>query len=174
MTCFILTSGFAQEAVFFGQDTLNHWLTYNIPGQTVKDSLGIPDLEGEFMYWESDGAYHQNWHYFSLGLTLWVVSDTIGSASKVEHIKITDDDSLITPTFVTTKGIRIGTPKKQVLDLYEALQVFDLDEAHWDKTYDVRYIVPLDELLIGDLYEATIIDFYEDKVFSIEMGYFSE
>jgi len=49
-----------------------------------------------------------------------------------------------------------------------------LNEAHWDKPYDVRYIVPLDRLWIGDPYEATIIEFYEDKVFTIEMGYFSE
>ena len=172
MMCFLLASGFAQEGVV-AQDTLNHWLTYNIPGQTVIDSLGIPDLEGEFQYLESDGNYHQNWDYFSLGLTLWMVSDTIGSPSSVEYIKITDDDSSITTTFVTTKGIRIGTPKKQVLDLYEAFQVLDLNED-WDKPYDVRYIVPLDLLWIGDPYEATIIEFYKDKVFSIEMGYFSE
>ena len=174
MTCFLLTSGYAQEESVFAHDTLNHWLTYNIPGQTVIDSLGIPDLEGEFEYWESDANYHQKWDYFSLGLTLWVVSDTIGSASKVEYIKITDDVSLITTTFVTTKGIRIGTPKKQVLDLYEAHQVLDMHEEHWDKPHHVRYFAPLDRLLIGDLYEGTIFDFYEDKVFTIEMGYFSE
>ena len=174
MTCFLLTSGYAQEESVFAQDTLNHWLTYNIPGQTVVDSLGIPDLMGEFVYWESDGSYHQSWDYFSLGLTLWVVSDTIGSASMVEYIKITNDDSLITTTFVTTKGIRIGTPKKQVLDLYEAHQVLDMHEEHWDKPYHVRYFVPLDRLLIGDLYEATIIEFYKDKVLTIEMGYFFE
>jgi hypothetical protein len=103
-----------------------------------------------------------------------MVSDTIGSPSSVEYIKITDDDSSTTTTFVTTKGIRIGTPKKQVLDLYEALQVLDLNEEHWDKPYDVRYIFPLDLLWIGDPYEATIIEFYEDKVLTIEMGYFSE
>ena len=172
--CVLAARMFAQEDVVVAQDTLNHWLTYNIPGQTVIDSLGIPDLEGEFQYLESDGSYHNPWHYFSLGLTLWMVSDTIGSPSSVEYIKITDDDSLTTTTFVTTKGIRIGTPKKQVLDLYEAFQVLDLNEAHWDKPYDVRYIVPLDRLWIGDPYEATIIEFYKDKVFSIEMGYFWE
>ena len=172
--CVLAARMFAQEDVIVAQDTLNHWLTYNIPGQTVIDSLGIPDLEGEFLYWESDGNYHNPWHYFSLGLTLWMVSDSIGSPSEVEYIKSTEDDSLTTTTFVTTKGIRIGTPKKQVLDLYEALQVLDLNEAHWDKPYDVRFIVPLDRLWIGDPYEATIIEFYEDKVFTIEMGYFSE
>lgn len=172
--CVMGTRMFAQEDVVVAQDTLNHWLTYNIPGQTVIDSLGIPDLEGEFQYLESDGNYHQNWDYFSLELTLWMVSDTIGSPSSVEYIKITDDDSSITTTFVTTKGIRIGTPKNQVLDLYEAFQVLDLDDAHWDKPYDVRYIVPLDRLWIGDPYEATIIEFYKDKVLSIEMGYFGE
>ena len=92
-----------------------------------------------------------------------MVSDTIGSASKVEYIKITDEP-LITSTFVTTKGIRIGTPKKQVLDIYN---------VHTDKTYDVTHKVQ-NQLLIGNLYEGTIFDFYEDKVLSIEMGYFSE
>lgn len=163
MTCFLLTSGYAQKESVFVQDTLNHWLTYNIPGQTVIDSLGIPDLEGEIDYWESDGNYHQQWDYFSLGLSLWVVSDTIGSTSKVEYIKITDEP-LITSTFVTTKGIRIGTPKKQVLDIYD---------VHIDKTYDVPHKVQ-NQLLIGNLYEGTIFNFHEDKVFTIEMGYFSE
>ena len=164
LICACISGGYAQEEGVVAQDTLNHWLTYNIPGQTVVDSLGIPDLMGEFVYWESDGSYHQSWDYFSLGLTLWVVSDTIGSASKVEYIKITDDDSLITTTFVTTKGIRIGTPKKQVFDIYNV----DID-----KTYDVLH-KDSNHLLIGDLYEGTIFDFYEDKVFTIEMGYFSE
>ncbi|MBQ1780244.1 MAG: hypothetical protein II001_02290 [Bacteroidales bacterium] len=163
MTCFLLTSGYAQKESVFVQDTLNHWLTYNIPGQTVIDSLGIPDLEGEIEYWESDGNYHQKWDYFSLGLTLRVFSDTIGSASKVEYVKITDEP-LITSTFVTTKGIRIGTPKKQVLDIYD---------VHIDKTYDVPHKVQ-NQLLIGNLYEGTIFNFHEDKVFTIEMGYFSE
>ena len=127
MTCFLLTSGYAQKESVFVQDTLNHWLTYNIPGQTVIDSLGIPDLEGEIEYWESD-------------------------------------EPLITSTFVTTKGIRIGTPKKQVLDIYD---------VHIDKTYDVPHKVQ-NQLLIGNLYEGTIFNFHEDKVFTIEMGYFSE
>lgn len=170
--CVLAARMLAQEDVVV-RDTLNHWLTYGIPGQTVLDSLGKPDIKGEFEYWESDANYHQNWEYPSLGLTLWMVSDTIGSLSKVEYIKITDEP-LITSTFVTTKGIRIGTPKKQVLDLYEAFQVLDLDDAHWDKPYDVRFIVPLDRLWIGDPYEATIIEFYKDKVFTIEMGYLSE
>ena len=163
MTCFLLTSGYAQKESVFVQDTLNHWLTYNIPGQTVIDSLGIPELESNLGYWESDGNYHQQWDYFSLGLSLWVVSDTIGSTSKVEYIKITDEP-LITSTFVTTKGIRIGTPKKQVLDIYD---------VHIDKTYDVPHKVQ-NQLLIGNLYEGTIFNFHEDKVFTIEMGYFSE
>ena len=154
---------FAQEDVVVAQDTLNHWLTYNIPGQTVIDSLGIPDLEGEFQYLESDGNYHQKWDYFSLGLTLWVFSDTIGSASKVEYVKITDEP-LITSTFVTTKGIRIGTPKKQVLDIYN---------AHIDKTYEALHKDP-NLLLIGDFYEGTIFYFTDDKVSLIEMGFFSE
>ena len=163
MTCFLLTSGYAQKESVFVQDTLNRWLTYNIPGQTVIDSLGIPELESNLGYWESDGNYHQQWDYFSLGLSLWVVSDTIGSTSKVEYIKITDEP-LITSTFVTTKGIRIGTPKKQVLDIYD---------VHIDKTYDVPHKVQ-NQLLIGNLYEGTIFNFHEDKVFTIEMGYFSE
>ena len=161
--CVLAARMFAQKEVLV-QDTLNHWLTYNIPGQTVIDSLGIPDLEGEFLYWESDGNYHNSWHYFSLGLTLWMVSDSIGSPSEVEYIKITDDDSLTTTTFVTTKGIRIGTPKKQVLDLYD---------AHIDKTYEVLHKDP-NLLLIGNLYEGTIFHFTDDKVTIIEMGYLSE
>ena len=162
--CVLAARMLAQEDVVVAQDTLNHWLTYNIPGQTVLDSLGKPDIKGKFEYWESDGNYHQNWDYFSLGLTLWMVSDTIGSPSSVEYIKITDDDSSITTTFVTTKGIRIGTPKNQVLDLYE---------AHIDKTYEVLHKDP-NLLLIGNLYEGTIFHFTDEKVTIIEMGYLSE
>lgn len=161
--CVLAARMLAQEDVVV-RDTLNHWLTYGIPGQTVLDSLGKPDIKGEFEYWESDGNYHQNWDYFSLGLTLWMLSDTIGSPSSVEYIKITDDDSSITTTFVTTKGIRIGTPKKQVLDLYD---------AHIDKTYEVLHKDP-NLLLIGNLYEGTIFHFTDEKVTIIEMGYLSE
>lgn len=160
--CVLAARMLAQEDVVV-RDTLNHWLTYGIPGQTVLDSLGKPDIKGEFEYWESDANYHQNWEYPSLGLTLWMVSDTIGSLSKVEYIKITDEP-LITSTFVTTKGIRIGTPKKQVLDLYD---------AHIDKTYEVLHKDP-NLLLIGNLYEGTIFHFTDEKVTIIEMGYLSE
>ena len=160
--CVLAARMLAQENVVV-RDTLNHWLTYGIPGQTVLDSLGKPDIKGEFEYWESDANYHQNWEYPSLGLTLWMVSDTIGSLSKVEYIKITDEP-LITSTFVTTKGIRIGTPKKQVLDLYD---------AHIDKTYEVLHKDP-NLLLIGNLYGGTIFHFTDEKVTIIEMGYLSE
>ncbi len=160
--CVMGTRMLAQEDVVV-RDTLNHWLTYGIPGQTVLDSLGKPDIKGKFEYWESDANYHQNWEYPSLGLTLWMVSDTIGSLSKVEYIKITDEP-LITSTFVTTKGICIGTPKKQVLDLYD---------AHIDKTYEVLHKDP-NLLLIGNLYEGTIFHFTDEKVTIIEMGYLSE
>jgi hypothetical protein len=64
LICACFSGGYAQNDVV-AQDTLNRWLTYNIPGQTVIDSLGIPDLEGEFQYLESDGNYHQKWDYFS-------------------------------------------------------------------------------------------------------------
>lgn len=160
--CVLVARMFAQEDVIV-RDTLNHWLTYGIPEQTVMDSLGIPELEGEFEYWEADGNYHNQWDYFSLGLTLWMVSDTIGSPSKVEYIKITEEP-LIASIFVTTKGIRIGTSKKQVQDLCG---------AHRDKTYDALHKDP-NLLLIGNLYEGTIFHFNGDKVSFIEMGYFSE
>ena len=156
MTCFLLTSGYAQKESVFVQDTLNHWLTYNIPGQTVIDSLGIPDLEGEIEYWESDANYHQKWDYFSLGLTLWVVSDTIGSASTVESIFLTDN-----PSFVTTKGIHIGSPKEQVLDLYGVQK---------GKTpFGIIYRDP-DLLIIGTIYEGIFIQFSDDKVSMISTG----
>ena len=52
LMCLVNVCGFAQNEDVVVQDTLNHWLTYNVPGQTVVDSLGIPDLEGEFEYKE--------------------------------------------------------------------------------------------------------------------------
>ena len=152
-----MTSGFAQEAGFVGQDTLNHWLTYGIPGQMVLDSLGEPDVKGELEYWESDANYHQSWEYTSQGLTLWMLSDTRGSASTVESIFLTNN-----PSFSTTKGIRIGTPKEQVLNLYDAQSKNPYED-------DVIY-VNSNLLIIGNIYEGTFFRFTDDKVSMIATG----
>ena len=155
LICACFSGGYAQNDVV-AQDTLNRWLTYNIPGQTVVDSLGAPNAKGEFEYYESDGGFHQQWEYTSLGLTLWVVSDTIGSASTVESIFLTDN-----PSFVTTKGIHIGSPKEQVLDLYGVQK---------GKTpFGIIYRDP-DLLIIGTIYEGIFIQFSDDKVSMISTG----
>ena len=153
--CVLVARVFAQEEVIV-KDTLNHWLTYGIPGQTVLDSLGEPDVKGESEYWESDANYHQRWEYTSLGLTLWIVSNSHYTEYNVESIFLTDN-----PSFVTTRGIHIGTPKKQVLDLYD---------AHTDKTYSVLHKDPPNLLMIGTIYEGTIFHFTDDKVSMIVIG----
>ena len=157
MTCFILTSGFAQETGFFGQDTLNHWLTYGIPGKTVLDSLGQPDVKGEFEYWESDANYHQSWEYTSLGLTLWIVSDSYHTIFIVESIFLTDN-----PWFSTTKGIRIGTPKEQVLNLYDAQSKNPYEDG--------VFYVNSNLLIIGNVLKSTLFRFTDDKVSMIVIG----
>ena len=156
ISCFLLTSGFAQEAGFVGQDTLNHWLTYDIAEQTVLDSLGAPDAKGEWEYWDDDANYHQRWEYTSLGLTLWIVSNSYQEYI-VETIFLTDNSS-----FVTTKGIHIGTPKEQVLDLYDAQSKNPYEDG--------VFYVNSNLLIIGNVLKSTLFRFTDDKVSMIVIG----
>jgi hypothetical protein len=94
-------------------EVLNGWLGYECEQKTVIDSLGIPDYKGEDNYWGVTGSYVQKWEYKSIGLILYMESIEYEGNKKVFEIELTAPS-----TFVTSKGIGIGSTLDMVLEKY--------------------------------------------------------
>ena len=136
-------------------ETLNGWLTKNVPEKIIIDSLGNPEVKGEDVFWEGTANYVQKWEYGSLGLILFMESDELGNDKKVFHIEI-HSPSL----FKTSKGTGIGSSKKDVLVSYA--NVINKNESDSDV------------IVIGSVYGGTCFYMVNEQVSSIFIGELAE
>lgn len=136
-------------------ETLNGWLKKNVPAKIIIDSLGNPEVEGEDVFWEGTANYVQKWEYRSLGLNLFMESDELGNDKKVFHIEI------FSPSlFKTSKGIGIGSSKKDVLVSYA--NVINKNESDSDV------------IVIGSIYGGTCFYMINERVNGIFIGELAE
>jgi hypothetical protein len=101
--------------------------------------------------WGADGAYHQTWQYAECGITLGMVSQQKGAAKSIESITI---DS---PSRLSTKqGIRIGSPKKMVVNAYKSQLNNEMSNS--------------ETLVAGSIYGGLIFQFQNGRVSRIFLG----
>lgn len=128
-------------------------LKMGLSATEVLASLGEPKERGSDEEWEADGAFHQEWRWPALGLTLDMLSHKRRELKKIASIKVEEPSTL-----QTAKGIAVGSPRAEVL-------------RHYGKLRDPEF--PVDEqkqLIAGSIYGGLMFDFKGGKVSSIFLG----
>lgn len=115
--------------------------------------LGEPGSRGRDQMWEADAAYHQDWSYPQLGLTLDMVSDRHKGDKDIGAIT-----ARAPATLATAKGVAIGSPRARVLKLYGKLRdpEFPVDEA--------------EQFIAGSIFGGVMFKFAGGKVTEIFIG----
>ncbi|HRI10483.1 MAG TPA: hypothetical protein PKW35_21835, partial [Nannocystaceae bacterium] len=127
-------------------------LRYGLPAADVTAKLGEPASRGKNQLWEADGAYHQDWSYPAIGVTLDMASDSRSGPKKVASI------TLRAPaTLATSKGVTVGSPRALVLDRYGKLR--DPESPAEDDTF-----------VAGSIFGGVIFAFEGGKVSQIFLG----
>lgn len=102
-----------------------------------------------------DGAYHQGWYYPQLGLSIGMSADTRKGAQSINSITIQKP-----ATLTTAKGVTIGSPRADVLELYGPLRDREMAEVTDERT----------EFIAGSIYGGMMFDFAGGKVTRIFLG----
>lgn len=128
-------------------------LALGLPAARVIALHGEPGERGRDEIWEADGAHHQDWSWPHLGLTLDMVSDSREGEKKIGSVT-----TRAPSTLATAKGITIGSPRGEVLELYGALRdpEFPVD----DKA----------QFIAGSIYGGLMFTFADDKVTRLFLG----
>lgn len=128
-------------------------LKIGLSAAEVLAAHGEPKERGSDDEWEADGAFHQEWRWPALGLTLDMISHKRRELKKIASIKVEEPSTL-----QTLKGIAVGSPRAEVL-------------RHYGKLRDPEF--PVDEqkqLIAGSIYGGLMFDFKDGKVSSIFLG----
>lgn len=130
---------------------------YSMLEADVVQLLGEPSIKGTPELWDADGLYHWDYTYSKIGTTISFASEE-NNSGKILSYSI--DSKLFSGS--TTRNIRIGSKKQEVLNAYK--NEIDL--------YEIAPVVDPDKTAVaGTVYGGIIFQFSDkDEVISIFVG----
>lgn len=130
-------------------------LKLGLAGSKVHDIIGDPIEKSKQVLWGADGEEHQTWYYKARGIEL----DMIGVKNKQKINMITISNPC---TFKTSRNIRLGSTKEEVLKAYK-------NEINPDKTNPDTF-AGSGSVIAGTIYGGIYFEIKNDRVASIFVG----
>jgi hypothetical protein len=127
-------------------------LRHGMSAAELIKAVGDPAKKGRVEPWEADAAYHQTWEYPAAGLVIDMVADARKGPQTLGSLTVTAPSML-----ASLRGIRIGSPRADVEQQYDAVRDREMEE-------------PGGDIIAGSIYGGLIFAFKDGKVAQMFLG----
>ncbi len=128
------------------------------PAKAVEELLGPPDSKGDIVEMGATGDFESEWTWKEKGVHVRMAAATATGEQKVASLTVEAPSKL-----VTSRGVGIGTTRKEVETIYRAFLGTGRQPGEPDTTSATQ-------LIIGSIYGGTFFTFADGKVSAIFVG----